>query len=322
MKKNLLLFVISALFIYGCAGVIPPATVMPLTERTVGGKGTDKILLVEVSGMISDKEKGDVLGLGFRKEPRLSARIREELDKAAKDSVIKAVILRLNTPGGEVTTCDIIHHEIEKFKEKSGTPVVAQLMGVATSGGYYIAASADKIIAHPTTLTGGVGVVAYRLSATGLMEKIGITDETVKSGGKKDIGSPLRPTTDEERLILQDIIDTMFERFMAVVKESRPTVGDEAVREIADGRVFSAERALEIKLIDSIGYMDDAVELAKKEAGVEEARIVTYARPSSYRANIYSRSDLALPQSINLVNIDAGGLTRLFNLSFMYLWMP
>lgn len=322
MKKNLLFIVISALFIHGCAGVIPSTTVMPFTERTIGGKGTDKILLVDVSGMISDKEKGDVLGLGLRKEPRLSARIREELDKAAKDSSVKAVILRLNTPGGEVTTCDIIHHEIEKFKEKSGTPVVAQLMGVATSGGYYIAASADKIIAHPTTLTGGVGVVAYRLSATGLMEKIGITDETVKSGGKKDIGSPLRPTTEEERRILQDIIDTMFERFMTVVKESRLTVGDEAVEEIADGRVFSAERALEIKLIDSIGYMDDAVELAKKEAGVEEARIVTYARPSSYRANIYSRSDIALPQSINLVNIDAGGITRFFNLSFMYLWMP
>jgi protease-4 len=195
-------------------------------------------------------------------------------------------------------------------------------MGVAASGGYYIAASADSIVAHPTTVTGGIGVVAYKINASGLMEKIGISNETVKSGEKKDLGSPLRPMTDEEREILQGIVDGMFARFMAVVTEARPGMTDEAVGEIADGRVFTADRALKLKLVDSIGYMDDAIGLAKEEAGIEEARIVTYVRPPSYTANIYSRSDLNLPSSINLFNIDAKGVSRLFNLSFMYLWMP
>jgi protease-4 len=194
MNKIIVFTSISIFLIHGCAGVIPPSAVRPLTERTIGGEGRDKILVIDISGLITDKEKGDALGLGLRKEPRISARIKEELDKAKEDERIeeldkakederiKAVILRINTPGGVVTTCDIIHHEIKSFKEETKTPVVAQLMGVAASGGYFIAASADKVVAHPTTVTGGVGVVAYRLSATGLMEKIGISDETVKSG--------------------------------------------------------------------------------------------------------------------------------------------
>jgi protease-4 len=250
MKKISLLFVFIALFIHGCVGLPSVPSVRPLTEMFLGGEGGDKILVIDISGMISDKEKGDILGIGLPKEPRITARIREELDMAKEDKRIKAVILRINTPGGDVTTCDIIHHELETFKEKTDTPIVAQFMGLAASGGYYIAASADKLVAHPTTVTGGVGVVAYRVNASGLMEKIGISDETIKSGEKKDLGSPLRPMTDEEREIIQGIIDRMFVRFMNVVREARPGIEDEAMGEIADGRVFTAERALEIKLID------------------------------------------------------------------------
>jgi protease-4 len=320
MKKILLPVVIITLFIGGCAGLRFFPSIEPLIERSIGGRGRDKILVIEITGLISDREKGDILGL--RKEPRITARIREELDMAAEDKRIKAVILRINTPGGDVTTCDIINHELERYKGERDVPIIAQLMGVAASGGYYIAASADSIVAHPTTVTGGIGVVAYKINASGLMEKIGISNETVKSGEKKDLGSPLRPMTDEEREILQGIVDGMFARFMAVVTEARPGMTDEAVGEIADGRVFTADRALKLKLVDSIGYMDDAIGLAKEEAGIEEARIVTYVRPPSYTANIYSRSDLNLPSSINLFNIDAKGVSRLFNLSFMYLWMP
>jgi protease-4 len=322
MNKIILLFILITFFIQGCVGLPSVPSVRPLTERFLGGKGRDKILVIDISGMISDKEKGDILGIGLSKKPRITARIREELDMATEDKRIKAVILRINTPGGDVTTCDIIHHELESFKEKTDMPIVAQFMGIAASGGYYIAASADKLVAHPTTVTGGVGVVAYRVNASGLMDKIGISNETIKSGEKKDLGSPLRSMTDEEREILQGIIDGMFVRFMNVVREARPGIEDEAIGEIADGRVFTAERALEIKLIDRIGYMDDAIEIAKEEAGIEEARIVTYARPASYRANIYSRSDLDAPPSINLFNIDVKGISRFFNLSFMYLWVP
>jgi protease-4 len=318
MMKTSLLTVIITLFSAGCIA-LPPSSPRPLQERSIGGEGSDKILLIEITGLISDKEKGDILG--FRKEPRLTARITEELEMAERDRRVKAVILRINTPGGVVTTCDIIHHELERFTEKRKIPVVAQLMGVAASGGYYIAASAEKIVAHPTTVTGGIGVVAYRLNAAGLMEKIGITDDTIKSGEKKDLGSPLRPMTDEDREIVQGIIDTLFERFKQVVREARPEINDD-LPEIFDGRVFTAGRALELGLIDRIGYMDDTVELAKELAGLKEARVISYARPSAYRANIYSRSEPIVPHQLNLFNIDGSGITRFFGLSFMYLWLP
>jgi len=272
---------------------------------------------MDISGIILDKEE-DFMSL--RTMPRLTARIKEELDKASEDSRVMAVVLRVNSPGGTVTTCDIINHELKKFKQKTGKIVVAELMDVAASGGYYIAAASDRIVAHPTTITGSIGVVAYNINASGLLEKIGITNETIKSGDKKDIGSPLRPMTDEERKILQGIIDSLYSRFLDAVAEGRKEIAKEEFKGIADGRVYTAEQALKIKLIDRIGYLDDAIELAKSEAGIKDATIVTYARPGSYRSNIYSAWDM--PSIINLVNIDAGSFMGFPGIRFMYLWMP
>ncbi len=309
---------LAVLFVGGCVS-IPAPGVKPLIEKAVGGTGADKVLLIDISGLISDKEERGVLG--FQTAPRLTARIREELDKASEDKRVKAVVLRIKTPGGEVTTSDIVHHEIKRFKEKSEVTVVAELMGIATSGGYYIASAADEIIAHPTTVTGAIGVVAYRINATGLMEKIGLTDETIKSGEKKDMGSPIRPMADEERELLQAIIDSMFERFLDAVKEGRPGMDEAALKEVSDGRVYTAEQALKLGLIDRIGYMEDAIERAKERAGIEEARVVAYARPGDYRSNIYSSSKLAAPSTVNLINIDADFLKGP-GMRFMYLWMP
>ena len=327
-KVSALLLVFSPLVLIGCISLGLPET-SELVEKKIGGSGPDKVLLIEISGYIKDKEKRDLLG--FKPEPRLSARIKEELDKAATDSDVKAVILRIDTPGGWVTTTDIIYHELSEFKKKKGIPIVAQLMGTAASGGYYIACVADKIVAHPTTVTGAIGVVAYRLNASGLMKKVGLKGLTIKSGDKKDIGSLLRDPTEEELEILGSIIDGMFERFKDVVLDRRATLSanmDEArYAEVFDGRVFGAARALEIGLVDEIGYMDDAFRVSKLLSGIEEATIVTYARSDAYKSNIYSGGVPPVRAEVNLLSVNAGAMTLGgfggdFGLSFMYLWAP
>ena len=318
--RLMLFFVLIAL--PGCVFITLPG-VEPLAEKTVAGKGDDKIVLIDISGIIKDGDTGSLLGM--RSKPNLTARIREELDLAAADRKVKAVVLRINTPGGSVTTSDVIAHELERFKEKKKVPVVAHLMDMATSGGYYIAASADRIIAQPTAVTGSIGVIAFSVNASGLMDKIGITNQTIKSGDLKDIGSPLRPMTEEDRKILQSVIDSMYDRFLDRIMEGRPgRFTRDELKAFADGRIFTARQAMEYKLVDSIGYLDDAIEAARKDAGIKEARVVTYSEPRSYKNNIYSKSGLTegdvLPKGL-LVNIDAGRLTD-SGMQFMYIWLP
>lgn len=316
-KPLVFLSIFLSIFLAGCIVIGLPRT-QPLKEKIIGGSGEAKVLVMDISGIISEDEPG---GSILQEKPRITARIREELDKAAGDSAIKALILRINTPGGAVTSCDIISHEIKAFKKNTKVPVVAELMDTAASGGYYIASASDMIIAHPTTVTGSIGVISYSVNASGLLEKIGIANQTIKSGDKKDIGSPLRPMTGEERQILQSVIDSMYDRFLDVVVEGRRgAIPKDDLRKIADGRVLTAGQALDLKLIDSIGYMDDAIEAAKKLAGVKEARVVTYAPPSAYKNNVYSGLP-QMPSQVNLINIDPG-LSRKFGTSFMYIWMP
>ncbi len=320
LRCLMLFFVLIAL--PGCVFITLPG-VEPLAEKTVAGKGDDKVVLIDISGIIKEGDTGSVLGL--KPKPNLTARIREELDLAAADKKVKAVVIRIDTPGGSVTTSDVIAHELQRFKEKKKVPVVAQLMDLATSGGYYIAASADRIIAQPTAVTGSIGVIAFSVNASGLMEKIGVTNQTIKSGDLKDMGSPLRPMTEEDRRILQSVINLMYDRFLDQIMAGRPgRFTKDELKTFADGRILTAKQAVDLKLVDSIGYLDDAIEAAKKDAGIKEARVVTYSEPRSYKNNIYSKSVLStgdeLPKGL-LVNIDAGRLSD-FGMRFMYIWMP
>jgi protease-4 len=319
MRKFFKILVILLLFLPGCVFVELPG-IRPLTEKVIDGEGRDKIAVIEISGVITPDNHFDPLG--FRPTRPITARIKEELKLASEDKSVKAIILRINSPGGSVTTCDIISHEIKEFRKKSKVKVVAQFMDVSASGAYYIAASADKIVAHPTSITGSIGVVAFFLDASGLMKKVGIADQTVKSGEKKDIGSPLRSMTPEEREILQAVIDSLYERFLDAVVEGRPGVVKGELRKVADGRIYTAKEAIEYGLIDEIGYLDDSIELAKELAGIEEARIVTYAPRRSYKNNIYSAAELKAPSTVNLLNIDVGSLARAGGPQFMYLWTP
>jgi len=307
----------------GCAFVtiplFPPK--QPLEEQVLEGKGEAKILLLDISGIISEKKESK--GLGFSQKISLVARIKEELQKAEGDSSIAGLIIKINSPGGSVTATDIIYHELMQYKKLAGARIVACLTGTATSGGYYVAAAADEIIAHPTSVTGNIGVIAMKFNVEKLLSKIGIQEETIKSGEKKDIWSPFRPSTPEEKDILQTIINTLHQRFIRVVLAGRqPLLSKEEIERLADGRIFTADQALEMKLIDRVGYLDDVVEEMKKALKLKEAKVVTYNRPGSYNGTIYSGLPGVSHTETNLIAINGDFLSLMPKVQFMYLWKP
>jgi protease IV len=293
--------------------------IRPLEEETVEGKGDAKILLLDVSGFLSDDTPSGLLTIGTP-PPRVPmlVRFREELKKAGEDAKVKAIVVRINSPGGTVTASDIMYRELMAFKQTSRLPVIASMMDVAASGGYYVALAADTIVAHPTTVTGSIGVILLSVNAEGLMQKLGVATAAIKSGERKDMGSPFRALTPEERGIFQSVIDGLHQQFVDKVVEHRKLPAATAAS-LADGRIYTAEQALGHKLIDRIGYVPDAVEAARKAAGIDQARVVVYKRPREYRATYYARSET-----------DAGAASAISRLagmtgagpSFLYLFLP
>lgn len=311
-----------AIALAGCSVISLDLTprVRPLEEETVEGHGTSKILLLDLSGFLSDEPMSGGLSLGTPPPhvPML-VRLREELKKATGDHEVKALVVRINTPGGTVTASDIMYREIERFRQETHVPVIAIMMDVAASGGYYVALAADTIVAHPTTVTGSIGTIMVSLNAQGLMQKLGLAAETIKSADHKDMGSPFRTLTPEERAIFQSVIDELQHQFIAKVV-ARRHLAPEAAARLADGRIYTAPQALERGLIDRIGYMPDAVEIARKAAGVETARIIVYKRPREYRATYYATARGEAPGI-------GGALSEYTSLAapgpkFLYLWAP
>ena len=319
--RTLAAFVVSVVLLQGCSLVnidLHPR-IHPLEEETVEGKGKAKILLMDVSGMLSDETGGLVLGSPPPRVP-IVARVREELQKAEEDDAVKALIVRINSPGGTITASDLIYREIDTFKTRRKIPVVAVMMDVAASGGYYAALAADTIVALPTTVTGSIGVIMLTVNAQGLMEKIGVAPLAIKSGEMKDAGSPFRPLTAQERAVFQSVIDQMYGRFVTVIARSRK-IPEDRVRTFADGRIYTAEQAKALGLVDEIGYMDDVVAAARKAAGIEDARVIMYQRPKDCRANFYS----AAPAPVPGLETSLQQLTALVSGSgprFLYLWWP
>jgi protease-4 len=320
MKWSICLLLI---ILTGCAVVQIPLfpSLQPLEEKVLEGKGQAKILLLDISGIISEKKESK--GVGLSQKISMVAWVKEELQKAEGDSSIAGVIITINSPGGSVTATDIIYHELMRYKKQAGVRIVACLTGTATSGAYYVASAADEIIAHPTSVTGNIGVIAMKFNVEKLLSKIGIQEETIKSGEKKDILSPFRPSTPEEKDIIQTIINTLHERFVNVVLAGRKTLlSKEEIERLADGRIFTADQALEFKLIDRVGYLDDVAEEMKKSLNLKEAKLITYCRPGTYKGTICSGLPVTSPTEINLIAINGDGLDLLSRVRFMYLWRP
>jgi protease-4 len=319
---NWILFFV-LMILTGCAYVKVPVypSLQPFEEKVLEGKGEKKILLLDISGVISEKKKST--GLGLTQKASLIDRLKEELQRAEGDSAIVGAIVRINSPGGSVSATDIIHHELMNYKKERNVRIVACLTGVATSGAYYIASAADEIIAHPTSITGGIGVIAMKFTIEKLLSKIGVEEVTIKSAEKKDLWSPFRPSTPEEKMIMQGIIDTFHERFVHAVYEGRrPRLTKEEIEGLADGRIFTADQALSAKLVDRVGYLDDALAGMKASLRLQDARVITYYRPGDYRGTIYSGVPGASEGEINLISIDKDSLDPLTGIRFMYLWKP
>ena len=313
-----------ALALLGTGGLLPGCITVnllepagPVQEVQLTGTGDGKVLLLDLSGVISSQDKD-----GLIPQPNMLAAFKEDLTKASKDEKIKAVVLRINSPGGTVNASDILYHELKTFKASRKIPVIASMMDVAASGGYYMAMATDAILVHPSTVTGSIGVIMLTVNAKGLLEKVGVEANAITSGPRKDMGSPFRTMTAEEKAIFQSVIDSFYHRFLTVVQEGRPQLSADQIKKLADGRIYSGEQAKAAGLVDEIGYLDEAIELAKKKAGLTEARVVTYRRHGEYQNNIYSRVIGNSSGLSNLAHMDLLSIVRGGSPQFMYLWMP
>jgi len=317
----MVLALLAALLLVGCSvlSIDLQPRIRPLDEDTVEGKGKAKVLLLDLSGVLSDETPGLSITASPPRVPLL-ARVQEELRKAEEDEHVKALIVRINSPGGTITASDTLYRELAEFKRRKKIPVIAAIMDVGASGGYYAALAADTIVAHPTSVTGSIGVVMLTVNAQGLMEKIGVAPMAIKSGAMKDAGSPFRALNPDERAVFQSVIDDMFARFVKLVAESRK-LSESRVRAFADGRIYTAEQARELGLVDRVAYLDEVIAMAKKAAGVPEARVIMYHRPKEYRASIYAATPTSPPTAetalAHLAGMLGGSGPR-----FMYLWWP
>ena len=282
---------LSALFLtlVSCSGFsikIGPKGEEPLKEYRLEGKGREKVLVIPIRGFLSDAPERGLLG----NRPSAVQEVVAQLRLGQQDPNIKALLLEIDSPGGSVTGADMLYHEIMAFKERTRVPIVAVFMDVAASGGYYVALPADRIVAHPTTVTGSVGVILIQPKVNSLMDKIGVAVEVTKSGVDKDIGSPFRPSTPEEQRLFQDLIDKLARRFVDLVAKHRKP-GVDALRDISSARIYLSEDALRLGLVDRIGYLTDALSEARSLSGLpEDAKVVIYRRTKYPNDNLYNTS--------------------------------
>ena len=286
-----------------------------VVQRDVVPSGGRRVAIVDVSGMIVNMNQFGLLEEG---EHPVSL-LHEQLERARKDNRVRAIILRLNTSGGTVTASDAMYREVMRFKKRSSKPVVAMLMDVAASGGYYVACSADRIITYPTSITGSIGVIFQTVSVQPALNRIGVHTDAIVSGPNKAAGSWLSAMDPEQRIILQKLVDDFYHRFVALVRTTRPNITDDDFESVVDGRVISGNTAVEMGLADATGDLYDAWADAKRLAGVKTADLVHYHRPLRFVGSPYAHRPTGTVE-VNLAKINLNGLAA--PVGFYYLWQP
>ena len=241
--------------------------------------GQDRVAIIRIEGVILDAQS-----------------TISELKQYSENPLVKAIVLRIDSPGGGVVPSQEIHDAVKRVKNKSNKAVIASMGTVAASGGYYIAAATDRIIANPGTLTGSIGVIMEMANFEGLMKKVGVEGVVIKSGRFKDVGSPLRKMSDEERKLLQSVMDDVHHQFIQAVADGRALeVSD--VEPLADGRIYTGRQAKEARLVDELGDLDDAIHIAADIAGMEgEPKVVEPRKRFSFRDIIESRWASVFPK--------------------------
>lgn len=302
-----------------------PATVpTPYKERLVEGDNDapNKLLLVKLEGIITGEAPSNPFGAPTGEDP--VTLLRHTLRQGLEDEATRGFLLEVDSPGGGVTASDVIHREIREAAAKK--PVYAVMGDICASGGVYASSAATRVWAHPTTITGSIGVIISALNFHALLENWGIEDNTIKAGEVKDLLSPTRAPTEKERAILQELVDRMHKRFVHVVAEGRH-LEEEKVWAFADGRVFDAATALELGLVDAVGYREDALAALRERLALPGARLVEYYRPPqvSVHFTVESNLDGGLPAALGRA-VPGAGVTSLPGLlpapRLLYLWAP
>jgi protease-4 len=261
-RRHPILFFLLVVCGIGAVMIISVAALFLFGKKDSTFEFGEKVGVVEIQGVIADAKP-----------------IVSQLKKFRKNEAIKAIVLRIDSPGGGVGPSQEIYSEVKKTTGEK--KVVASMGAIAASGGYYVAAAADHVVANPGTITGSIGVVMEFANVEELFKKIGLSAYVIKSGEYKDVGSPLRKMTPKERKLLQGFIDNVYEQFVTAVAEGRQMPAKD-VRAIADGRIFSGEQAHELGLLDSLGSMEDAIALAAQLGGIEGEPTVVYAEKEKF----------------------------------------
>ena len=280
-------------------------------EEYVSGEGPEKIAVLPVRGAIGAEGSGGALAASAATPEAL----RDGLRQAGEDRGVRAVVLEVDSPGGGVTASAQMREEILDFKETSKKPVVVSMGDTAASGGYYISAPADSIVANESTLTGSLGVIFSLLNYEEAEKKLGLEEVVIKSGEFKDIGSPSRDVTPEEREIFQGLIDESYDEFVRVISEGRG-LPEDRVRELADGRVYSGLQAEELGLVDELGDLETASGIAQELAGVDGATVVRYTQEPGLAELLQARLAPQKPEALKI--LEEAGLSPSPELQYRY----
>lgn len=264
------------LFIVIAVAAIPDPN--SLETKVIGGneEASDKVAIITIDGVISDAEDE-----GF---------VKRQIDAVAKDDEVKAVVIRVDSPGGAVTGADYLFHHLKKLKKEKGVPVVVSMGGMAASGGYYVSMAVgdqkDSIYAEPTTTTGSIGVIIPHYDISGLLARFDVKDDSISSHERKQMLTMTRPINPEHRQIIQGYVNETFDRFKSIVKEGRPKFSKDsaALDKLATGEIFSADQAVKSGLVDKIGFLEDAVDRAIALASLtkDDVQVVKYKKPVNF----------------------------------------
>jgi protease-4 len=313
-----------------CTGVRFVIDAVPATDKltetvvmsdggpTLGKIGESKIAMISVTGLIADAERPGLIAAGENPVSRFV----ESLQKAKDDKAVKAVIVRVNSPGGTVTASDVMFREIQHFKQETHKPVVILMGDVAASGGYYVSCAGDEIIAHPTTVTGSIGVLIQTVNVSEGLNRIGVRAEAITSGPNKKMGTPFEPMPREHRELLQRLVDEFYHNFKSIVVASRPALSPNDLEWITDGRVITGKRAAEVGLVDKLGDLREAFQAAKSRANLRTAKLVKYHRQLEYVGSPYAATPLPGASQINFVQLNLANDPLREQPGFYYLWDP
>lgn len=278
---------------------------------------TDKIALININGMISSSKSTSLLSSGVNKVSDL----RETLNAIELDPTVKAVVLRINSPGGTVTASDMMYRDLMAFKKRTGKPVITCMLDLCASGGYYVSCASDYRIAYPTSITGSIGVIIQTINFTGTMGKLGISAKAFTSGPNKDVLSPLRPLNDNDKVIAEKLVMEFYGDFVKIVKAAPNHVKASDWEMLTDGRIVTGKEAAQYGLIDQVGDINDAIAKAKELAKIKNANIIQYTREGEFKGSVYANTPAPAPQ-INMVNINAdfSEIQASTHPQFLYLW--